>query len=205
MDFVLFTKALVAGFAIAAPVGPIGLLCVQRTLTSGAKTGFACGLGAATADAIYGAIGAFGLTAVTHLFTTLSKPLALVGGLFLAWMGLQLLLKKAKGPVAATSSSKTDLQAFISTLALTLANPMTILSFIAVFAVLSESAILASGSARVMVLAIFLGSSIWWLTLTTSVSLIRHRIDTSMMKWINRAAGFFLLGFAAWQLGGLTL
>lgn len=205
MDYLLFGKAAMVGLSIAAPVGPIGLLCMQRTLLQGPRAGFVCGLGAATADAIYGAIGAFGLTAITHLFTSLSTPLTLFGGLFLAWLGFQLLRTK---PVAGSSDGSTKssaLNAYLSTLALTLTNPMTILSFLAIFAALSDTDVLAPRSASLMVLGVFFGSALWWLLLAASVSLVRHRIGSSTMLWISRSAGVFLLGFAGWQLQSILL
>ncbi|WP_261844820.1 LysE family translocator [Aliamphritea ceti] len=205
MDYVLLTKASVIGLSIAAPVGPIGLLCMQRTLISGAKTGLACGLGAATADAIYGAIGAFGLTAVTQIFTTAATPLALFGGLFLIWMGYQLLRTSANTKAASLQVGTSNIQAFISTMALTLANPMTILSFIAVFSALSGSMMLNTQSAMTMVTGVFLGSAIWWLMLSTSVSIIRHKIHASTIELISKAAGVLLLGFGGWQILSVVL
>lgn len=200
MDYLLFTKASVIGLSIAAPVGPIGLLCMQRTLLNGAKTGFACGLGAASADAIYGAIGAFGLTTVTQLFTSLSKPLALFGGAFLIWMGIQFLRAKSEAKAAAFVSNSSTLAAFGSTMALTLANPMTILSFIAVFSALSGSMEVSPESATIMVIGIFFGSAIWWLMLSACVSKVRQKIDTVAMNRISKAAGILLMAFGGWQV-----
>lgn len=205
MDFLLFAKAALVGLSIAAPVGPIGLLCMQRSLTQGARAGFVSGLGAATADAIYGAIGAFGLTAITHLFTSLATPLTVLGSLFLAWLGLQLLRTKPVAGSSAGSTKGSALNAYLSTLALTLTNPMTILSFLAIFAALSDTNVLAPRSAGLMVLGVFLGSALWWFLLAGGVSLLRHRISSSTMLWISRSAGFFLLGFAGWQLQGIML
>jgi len=200
VDFLLFGKASVIGLLIAAPVGPIGLLCVQRTLERGPKIGIASGLGAATADAVYGAIGAAGLTALIQLFTTLSKPLAVFGALFLAWMGLRLLQTPATGRPATTSKGTGVLPAFSSTLVLTLANPMTILSFIAVFAALGGGQEPTPSTAMVMVSGIFSGSLLWWLILTGSVTLVRHKIGDSTLALIQKAAGALLLGFSGWQI-----
>lgn len=203
MDFVLFTKALVTGFAIAAPVGPIGLICIQQTLDQGAKSGLASGLGAATADAVYGAIGAFGLTAITRVLTAGSEPVTLFGVAFLAWMGVRFLRAEKREASARKLSKKDIFRSFISTFLLTITNPMTIFSFIAVFAALSGTVTLAADSASTMVAGVFLGSVAWWLTLVSGVSLIRHRIGAAQMQWISRAAGILLLGFAGWQLGAV--
>lgn len=200
MDYLLFIKSSIIGLSIAAPVGPIGLLCMQRTLLSGAKTGFACGLGAATADAIYGAIGAFGLTAVTQLFTSIAKPLVLFGGIFLIWMGIQVLKAASDAKAAVVASNTSTLAAFGSTMALTLANPMTILSFIAVFSALSGSMELSPESATTMVVGVFIGSAIWWFMLSVGVSLVRHKMNKLAMNRISKAAGFLLIAFGGWQI-----
>lgn len=200
MELLLFSKASVIGLLIAAPVGPIGLLCVQRTLSRGARIGVASGMGAATADAVYGAIGAVGLTAVIQLFSELSQPLALFGALFLAWMGVRLVQTPAKNRPAAASGGDGFFAAFGSTLLLTLANPMTILSFIAVFATLGGNQGPTSATMATMVVGIFTGSALWWLVLTGSVTLVRHRIKKSTLILISRAVGVILLGFSGWQI-----
>lgn len=200
MELVLFGKASVVGLLIAAPVGPIGLLCIQRTLSRGARIGVASGLGAASADAIYGAIGAAGLTAVIQLFTALSQPLAILGALFLAWMGVQLVQTPAAHGPAAASNADGIFVAFGSTLLLTLANPMTILSFIAVFAALGGSHHLASSAMATMVAGVFFGSALWWLILTGSITLVRHKLKESALTLISRGAGALLIGFAGWQI-----
>jgi threonine/homoserine/homoserine lactone efflux protein len=200
VELVLFGKASVVGLLIAAPVGPIGLLCIQHTLSSGARIGVAGGLGAATADAIYGAIGAAGLTAVIQLFTALSQPLAILGALFLAWMGFRLVQTPATKGSAAASNADGIFVAFGSTLLLTLANPMTILSFIAVFAALGGSQQLASTAMATMVAGVFFGSAFWWLILTGSITLVRHKLKESALTLISRGAGALLIGFAGWQI-----
>lgn len=203
MSVWLFLKSVLIGLSIAAPVGPVGLLCIQRTLAHGPRIGFASGLGAATADATYGAAGAFGLGVVTAAFVALAKPLALVGAVFLLWMGMRLWQAKpaAEGAVAADAVS--SLRAFASVLALTLTNPMTILSFIAIFATLGGDAPLAPAAGALMVLGVFLGSALWWLVLALGIAAIRHRIGEVVMRRINRAAAAFLVGFAVWQLSGV--
>ncbi|MDC8760370.1 LysE family translocator [Janthinobacterium fluminis] len=199
MDTLLFFKAVLIGLSIAAPVGPIGLLCIQRTLAHGARVGFVSGLGAAAADGVYGAIGAFGLVAVTQFFVALATPLAVFGAVFLGWMGVQLLRADPAGTMAAGAAAPAAGRAFLSVFALTLSNPMTILSFIAVFAAMGGAAGAAPASAGLMLAGVASGSALWWLTLTLGVSAARRKMDARAMRAINRTAGLLLLGFALWQ------
>lgn len=203
MDFALFFKALVIGLSIAAPVGPIGLLCIQRTLAHGRAIGFFSGLGAALADAFYGAIGALGVSAVISTMVAARVPLALGGTAFLAWMGVQLL----RAPVATTArpaqDAATPVKAMLSVFVLTVANPMTILSFIAVFASITTGRVGNDSAAATMVLGVFLGSALWWIGLSTAVGSVRHKLGASAMRFINRVSGAVLLAFAAYQLSAL--
>ncbi len=128
-----FIKGALLGFSIAAPVGPIGLLCIQQSLSRGRQAGLACGLGAATADAVYGSVAAFGLTAVSAYLIRFAVPLQIVGGAFLIYLGIRTLRQRPAGDSATVSSSPRWLGLYASTAGLTLANPSTILSFIAAF------------------------------------------------------------------------
>ncbi len=197
MDYIL--RGLLIGFAIAAPVGPIGVLCIRRTLTQGRLIGFLSGLGAASADLAYGALAAFGLTIVQNLLLTNAVLLRFLGGGFLVYLGVRTLLSKpADQPAEASSESL--FQAYLSTFFLTLTNPMTILSFMAIFA----SFRLGDGqgdlaSAALLVLGVFLGSAGWWLTLTSGVGFLRGRLSPALLLWVNRGAGAIILiyGIAA--------
>lgn len=200
MEASLFFKAMLIGLSIAAPVGPIGLLCIQRTLAQGMRTGFVSGLGAACADAVYGAIGAFGMVAVTDYFVSLSTPLAIGGALFLGWMGVKLLLAKNETGQAASVGVQKAGNAFISVFVLTLANPMTIISFVAVFASIAGPRVMGHAAAGLMVVGVFLGSAIWWLMLSAGVALLSKQVGTGLLGFINRVGGLLLLGFALWQL-----
>ncbi|WP_271407885.1 LysE family translocator [Pseudomonas sp. Q1-7] len=200
MESLLFLKSVLIGLSVAAPVGPIGLLCIQRSLGHGARIGFISGLGAAAADACYGALGAFGIGAITHAFVTLATPLALAGALFLAWMGLKMLRATPPRRAASAGDPARALPAFASVFVLTLSNPLTILSFVAIFATLSGGAALSAADGLLMVLGVFCGSALWWLTLSLGVATVRHRLGTRTLQWIDRSAGAVLLGFAAWQL-----
>ncbi len=186
-------KGLVVGFSIAAPVGPIGLLCIRRSLAQGAAMGLATGLGAATADAIYGAVAAFGLTTVSALLIRLNFWLSLLGGLFLCWLGVVTFLS---APAAGEGSgARSRLAAWSSTVALTLSNPATILSFVAIFAGFGLGAYASYWAATSMVLGVFAGSALWWLLLSTAAGALRTRLQPGHMRWINRASGLILLGF----------
>ncbi|WP_434735304.1 LysE family translocator [Accumulibacter sp.] len=200
VDGFLFLKAGLIGLSIAAPVGPIGLLCIQRTLAHGARIGFVSGLGAAAADGVYGAVGAFGLAAVTQFFVTLALPLAVCGALFLGWMGVQLYRTVPRAQPAGAADGIGAGRAFATVFALTLTNPMTILSFIAVFATIGGSAATTGSAAVIMVLGVFCGSALWWLALAAAIAGIRQRIGSRALQAINRTAGTVLLGFAVWQL-----
>ncbi|BEP43464.1 LysE/ArgO family amino acid transporter [Variovorax sp. V15] len=207
MDSTLFLKALVIGLSIAAPVGPIGLLCIQRTLAHGRGIGFLSGLGAALADAFYGAIGALGVSAVIASMVAARVPLALGGAAFLAWMGVQLLRAPVATEARQAADATTPLKATLSVFVLTLANPMTILSFVAVFASISTGHVAGhtpgASQAATMVLGVFLGSALWWLGLSTMVSSVRHKLSAKTMQSINRLSGAILLGFAVYQLSTL--
>jgi threonine/homoserine/homoserine lactone efflux protein len=205
MDSTLLLKSLVIGLSIAAPVGPIGLLCIQRTLAHGRAIGFASGLGAALADALYGAIGALGVSAVVSSMVAARVPLALGGAAFLAWMGVGLLRTPAVATARAAQDTATPVRAMLSVFLLTLANPMTILSFVAVFASIAAGHAASAGGAATMVLGVFLGSALWWPSLSTAVSSVRHRLGTRTMTVINRLSGAVLLAFAAWQLSTLLV
>lgn len=193
----IFLRGLAIGFAIAAPVGPIGLLCIRRTLAHGPGVGFASGLGAATADAIYGAIAAFGLTTVSAVLIGGERWLRLAGGLFLVVLGVRT-ARARPSPGGATPASEGLVRAYTSTVLLTLANPLTILSFVAVFAGLGlggETA--ARGAALTLVLGVFLGSALWWLILSGGAGLFRERLSTGTLAWVNRLAGAGIASFGA--------
>lgn len=200
----LVLRGFLLGLAIAAPVGPIGVLCIRRTLAQGRAIGFISGLGAATADALYGCIAAFGLTAVSALLVRHRAWLGLAGGLFLCYLGIKTLLSRPAMEAALAEGSGLA-GAYFSTLLLTLTNPMTILSFVAVFAGLGVGrAGNGYGAAAAVVLGVFLGSSAWWFLLSGGVSLVRAKFDARAMLWVNRVSGVIILGFGLFALVSLT-
>lgn len=188
-------RGLILGFSIAAPVGPIGVLCIRRTLADGRITGFVSGLGAATADMCYGAVAAFGLTAISSALVGQSIWIRLIGGAFLCYLGIRTFLSKPAQQAASTG--KYGLAgAYASTLLLTLTNPTTILSFVAIFAGLGLATTGANYSASAqLVLGVFLGSALWWLLLSAGIGLLRSRFDLRALRWVNRLSGVVLLSF----------
>jgi threonine/homoserine/homoserine lactone efflux protein len=198
----IWFKGLILGFSIAAPVGPIGLLCIRRTLAEGRASGFLSGLGAASADAVYGSIAAFGLAAVMSWLTGMQTWLHLFGGAFLIWLGIRSALTppavKSAGKVEGLSLGK----AYATTFLLTLFNPMTIMHFLIIFA--GTGFIPSSMGASValwLVLGVFSGSALWWLLLSQGVYWLRQRMSSTLLVWINRAAGAGITVFGLVILG----
>jgi threonine/homoserine/homoserine lactone efflux protein len=194
-------KGLILGFSIAAPVGPIGLLCIRKTLSDGPAAGIACGAGAATADAVYGLVTALGLTAVSGLLIQHQTLLKLVGGAALLWIAVRTLMARPAAK-AAEIGARSLLGDYAATFALTLANPATILSFLAVFAGLGIGTGAGAWAAVTLVAGVFAGSLAWWFILAGGVSLARRWATPERMVWINRIAGAGLVLFALWILAG---
>ena len=196
----------------AAPGGPIALLSIRPTLIMGHWVGLVPGLGAATADGLYGCIVGFGLTAIADFLNHQSTWLRILGGLFLCYLGLTTFLSTP--PVAADTSAATVasanldhpletaamprslLTAYGSTLALSLTNPATILSFAGIF---TRPGMVELGtdfaSSGILVLGVFLGSALWWFFLSGAVGLLRDRFTPAAMRWLNRLSGVILLAF----------
>jgi len=204
MELAIFGRGVLMGLAVAAPVGPIGLLCIQRTLQDGRIQGLVTGLGAATADAFYGFVAAFGLTFISSFFLKQQQWIALLGGLYLCFLGLRI-LRSTPPDVAVKSEHGGLLQAYSSTFLLTLTNPVTILSFVAIFAGMGLA---QSGDgyleATLLVLGVFCGSAAWWLLLSGGVSLIRGRFNARAMVWVNRLSGAIIITFGVVALTRLV-
>lgn len=199
----LFAQSLLIGISIAAPVGPIGLLTIQRTLALGSATGLATGLGAAAADAVYGAIGAFGITALIQWLTGIRVWLALGGGAFMLWMAWSTWRAPVAERAADAGSARDLLRCFAGTFGLTLSNPATILSFIAVFGALAGRVQIASPWP--MIAGVLIGSALWWLLLSAVVGRLRGRFDARWRRRVNQVSALMLAGFALWQWTGLLL
>jgi len=200
LDGTLFVRGLVLGFTIAAAVGPISLLTIRRTLADGWRVGFASGLGVATADAAYGAVAAFGLTAISGLLVSQARLLALVGGAFLIVLGARTLRSPAPATAARSADSRGLVSAYASILALTLTNPMTILSFAALFVGLGLVAGDAAGAA-LLVAGVFAGSLCWWVVLTATTTALRSRVTPTALRWLNVGSGAVIVAFGVVALG----
>lgn len=198
MEFLF--KGILLGFAIAAPVGPIGILCIRRTLQYGRLSGLVSGLGAAVADTIYGLIAALGLTFVSDFLFEHQFWLRLFGGLFLIYLGWKTYHSKPNEQFQ-TVSHQTLFTDFVSTFFLTLTNPLTLVSYLAIFAGLGIADLHGQHLNSIyLVLGIFLGSACWWFILSEGITIFREKISLRLMVWINRMAGILIAGFgvAAW-------
>jgi threonine/homoserine/homoserine lactone efflux protein len=201
----MLAKGLLFGFVLAAVVGPMWVLCLRRTIEQGTAAGLASGLGIAAADGVYGAIAAFGLTAISRFLLAHSLWIGLGGVAFLAWLGARALFAAPvdPGPSPRSPAPGSLAAAFASTLSLTLANPPTILAFTAMFAGLGLAAGASYASAGLLVAGVFLGSALWWLVLVGGASALRARLSPRLLRGVNVASGLTILGFAAWQLTAL--
>ncbi len=195
METIFFLKGLVIGFVIAAPVGPIGVLCARRTLTHGRRAGFFSGMGAATADSFYGFVAAFGLTFISDMLIGHQFWIRLLGGVLLCIIGTKTLIGEPEQKNDVPRSAGRFAGMYTSTFFLTLTNPMTIFSFAAVFAGFGLAGAKGSlVSAGTLILGVFLGSGLWWLFLVGLFSLIKKRFERSELQWVNRMAGIIIAG-----------
>ena len=197
---ILFAKGFWIGLCIAVPVGPIGVLCIRRSIAEGRWMGFACGAGAAMADAVYGSIAAFGLTLIANAFNAQRLWLQVLGGLFLCYLGIQT-FRSEPAPTAAQVNATGYAGSFVSTFFLTLTNPMTILGFTGLFAgaglVTEHRSWMQSLQ---MVLGVLLGSALWWFVLSGAASLLRQRVTPASLKRLNQLSGAIVCSFGVWQL-----
>ncbi len=195
MDISFLVKGFVIGLSIAAPVGPIGVLCIRRTLAEGRASGLVSGLGAATADALYGCLAGFGLTAISNFLTAQQVWFHAIGGMFLCYLGIKTFLSRP-AEQAAPAKKNGVIGSYGSTFILTLTNPMTILSFIAIFAGLGLGSISRDyTSASLLVAGVFIGSGLWWFVLSTIVSLFQKKLSYRGLQRVNRISGIVITGF----------
>ncbi|MBO7745565.1 LysE family transporter [Paenibacillus sp. MWE-103] len=198
---IIAAKGMLIGLSIAAPVGPIGLLCMKRALNQGRRYGLASGLGAATADGLYGLAAAFGFDAATAWLLAAQDAVSAAGGLFLCYLGWRTFRSGADGAGAAGRSGSLA-GAYWTTFALTIANPATILSFLGIFAGLN---VVDASAFRLLTLVggIFAGSACWWLGLSLTVGALRRTLKPAAMRQINRLSGLLLAGFGLYALSRL--
>jgi threonine/homoserine/homoserine lactone efflux protein len=205
MIFAFFLKGIVVGIVIAVPVGPVGILCMRRTIFDGRLAGLVSGLGAATADACFGIIAGFGLTVVSDWLLGYQDWLRLAGAGFLFYVGGSALF--AEPPLGAPPPSRESLlRDYASSFALTLSNPVTLLAFFAIFTgigLAGEQATL--DRAGLLVAGVWIGSFLWWLALSLGAgSFLVGTFDRKHLKWINRGSGGILLLSGAALLGTLA-
>ncbi|EWY41331.1 lysine transporter LysE [Skermanella stibiiresistens SB22] len=196
----ILARGILIGVAVAAPVGPIGLLCIRRTLQGGVRMGFVTGLGAAVADGMFGAVAAFGVQFVTEWLTGHQTTFKLVGGAVMLAIAIRDFTSPPH-PREINRDIRTVLGGFAVGLGLTLTNPITIFGFVAIFAGLGLGGDLTSDyEAGVLVLGVFLGSVLWFLTLCAGVALLRHKISDRIFKRINQGAAVLLAGFGVYAV-----
>jgi threonine/homoserine/homoserine lactone efflux protein len=198
MELIIFLKGLIIGFAMAVPIGPVGILCIRKTLAEGHSRGLIVGLGAATVDSLYGSIGAFGLTFVSDMMASQQFWLRLVGGGLLLLLGIRTYRAKAKDPII-PFDKKGLLGSYISAFLLALTNPVTIFAFVAAFAAFGLGHTLSIISASILVLGVFIGTCLWFLALGSIARFFRKKLNSGGFRWVNRISGglIILSGVAA--------
>jgi len=192
MEFTFFLKGIFIGFAMAVPVGPIGIMCIRKTLTEGRLRGLIIGLGAATADLFYGCVAAFGLTVISDTLDSQRIWIRLVGGALLLFLGIRTFRAQPTDPKFHIHSSGI-LRSYLTTVFLTLTNPLTIFAFIAVFAALGLGIGLRIFSASTLVAGVFIGSCLWFFLLSSGTILFRNKLDLVGLRWVNRIAGILII------------
>ena len=202
-DLIFLSKAIIVGFSMAAPVGPVGLLCIKKTLSDGKRAGIIAGLGAATADAIYGSIAALSITAISSFLLDHQTTLLVIGSLFLIYLAVNIFRSKPRNENNSVNGS--PVKSYISTFFITLTNPTTIIYFAVVFAGLGVATntnnYLGSG---LVVVGIFLGSALWWVILCSGVELFKHKLDAKRLIWVDKISGVLIAILALFFLFGVN-
>jgi len=198
MEFAFFFKGICIGFALAVPIGPIGIMCIRKTLTEGRLQGLIIGLGAATADLIYGTVAAFGLTFISNTLFNQRIWIRLVGGILFLLLGGKIFRARPDN-TNVHIGSKGIFGSYISTVFLTLTNPLTIFAFVAVFAALDLGKGLSYYSTSALVIGVFIGSCLWFLSLNSGATFFKKKLNLAGLKWVNRIAGILIIlsGFVA--------
>ncbi len=192
MVLTIFLKGILIGFAMAVPIGPIGILCIRKTLAEGRLRGLIIGLGAATADFFYGCVAAFGITIISDTLVSQRIWIRLIGGVLLLYLGIRTFRKLPADPNIPVNDNGI-FKSYLSSLLITITNPLTIFAFIAVFAALGleNEAITFSGLA--LVVGVFAGSFLWFLSLSSGVMLFRKKLDLIGLRWVNKIAGILII------------
>ena len=194
MDLDLPLRGLVAGFIIAAPVGPVNVLCIQRTLEKGWKPGIVSGLGAALADSLYGGIAGFSISIVIQFLIDEEFWFRLIGGILLVVIGVVYYFRPPLSIEAGKNEASTN-SGFVSAFFLTIANPTTVLSFLTILATLGLGTNRPLWRTSLLIVGIFCGSMTWWIILASAANLLRSKFTNRTMGWMNRVAGIAIGGF----------
>ena len=192
--FELLLRGALAGLAISAPVGPVNVLCISRTITKGRMAGLVSGFGAAVADTLYGAIAGFSISFIISWLLEELFWLRLVGGALLIVIGIVYWFKKPKS-LKESSGNQPAHSDFVTTFLLTLTNPTTVLSFLAVLATLGLGEHRPAKLSLFLVLGIFGGALLWWTLLALLSGHFRDRFNDRAIVWMNRIASFAIAGF----------
>jgi threonine/homoserine/homoserine lactone efflux protein len=192
MESIFLLKGLIIGFAMAVPIGPIGIMCIRKTLAEGHSRGLIIGVGAATADSLYGSVAAFGLTFISDVIASEHFWLRLVGGSLLLYLGIRTFRAKRKDPTIPVNN-KGLLESYVSAFLLALTNPVTFFAFVAVFAAFGLGQKLNIISACILVLGVFAGSCLWFLTLGFVATLFRKKLDAGGLRWVNKISGVLII------------
>jgi threonine/homoserine/homoserine lactone efflux protein len=192
MELTFFLKGIAIGFLMAIPIGPIGIMCIRKTLTEGRLSGLIIGLGAATADVFYGCVAVFGLTVISDTLSDQRIWIRIVGGALLFFLGIKTFRAQPKDPKLKISGSG-RLRSYFTVVVLTLTNPLTIFAFIAVFAAFGLGVGLSFFSAVVLVAGVFIGSCLWFFLLTSGSILFKKKLDLVSLKWVNKIAGILII------------
>jgi threonine/homoserine/homoserine lactone efflux protein len=192
MEITFFLKGIAIGFFMAIPIGPIGIMCIRKTLTEGRLSGLIIGLGAATADLFYGCVAAFGLTVISDTLTDQRIWIRIVGGALLLFLGIKTFRAQPKDPNLKTNGGG-RIRSYLTVVFLTLTNPVTIFAFIAVFAAFGLGDGLGFFSAAVLVVGVFIGSCLWFFLLSSGTILFRNKLDLVGLKWVNKIAGILII------------
>jgi threonine/homoserine/homoserine lactone efflux protein len=199
-------KGIVVGIVIAVPVGPVGVLCIRRTILDGRLAGLLSGTGAATADAFFAVIAGFGLTVISDWLFGYQDWLRVGGAVFLFYVGISALLHEPQNGRSSQRAPETLLASYISTFVLTITNPITILSFLAIFAGLGLTGQdIGLDSVAILVLGVWLGSLSWWVALSLAASLFRRSFQHRHLVWINRGSGGILVLCGIGLIGSLFI
>ena len=202
MELIFFLKGLAIGFAMAVPVGPIGIMCIRKTLTEGRLRGLIIGLGAATADLFYGTVAAFGLTIISDTLVDQRFWIRLIGGALLLFLGVRIFRAQPKDPKIKLNNNGI-LRSYLTTVFLTLTNPLTIFAFVAVFAALGLGDGLSYFSSTILVAGVFIGSGLWFLLLSSGAIFFRKKLDLVGLKWVNKIAGILVIISGLIAIGSL--